>query len=408
MRVLKCSAVRAGCAVVFAAWACVSVRAAETAILPVQISPAVVPPDGHLELTYRWDARPMGGNYTVFVHVKNAKGATVMQDDHEPRFPLRTSNWSGAVSYMRRVALPAGLPDGKYRVFAGIYDRAGQKPLAAGPGVRAEGTVYEIGSFVVDAKAPRPPLDSDGPRTLDLHGYRMTFHDEFDGPLDVSADGPGTKWTAHTPYHGDFGDARFANPGADSPFVVKDGILAITARKMDGKWRSGLLCSVDPKGAGFAQQYGYFEMRAKFPRGPGTWPAFWLNGLKNLTDKGAMSFEVDIVEQYGHRPGGYHGGMIWWRPDHTHDGVGDQFFVADTMAGFHNYGFLWDEKTMRWFFDGVEVWRQPTPPEAKTPLYVLVNLALGGGWPIDRTPNPSVMLVDYVRVFAKKQGDVRR
>jgi beta-glucanase (GH16 family) len=268
--------------------------------------------------------------------------------------------------------------------------------------VRADGTVFEVGAFVVSAKAPRPPLDSAGPRTHDLRGYRMTFHDEFDGPLDVSASGPGTKWTAHTPYNGDFGAAGFANPGADSPFAVKNGILEITARKVGGKWRSGLLCSVDPKGAGFAQQYGYFEMRAQFPKGPGTWPAFWLNGLKNLTDKAAMSFEVDIVEQYGHRAAGYHGGMIWWRPDKTHDGVGDQFFVADTTAGFHTSGFLWDEKTMRWFFDGVEVWRQPTPPEAKTPLYVLVNLALGGGWPIDRTPDPSVMRVDYVRVYAKK------
>ena len=56
---------------------------------------------------------------------------------------------------------------------------------------------------------------------------------------------------------------------------------------------------------------------------------------------------------------------------------------------------------MVWYFDGVELWRQPTPPEAKVPMYVLVNLALGGGWPIDKTPDPSRMLVDYVRVYAK-------
>jgi hypothetical protein len=370
-------------------------------ILPAKISPAMLPPDGHLKVTYRWDARPMGVNCKVFVHVKNAKGETVLQNDHELPFPIRTSTWSGAVEYTRRFGLPPALPDGKYRVFAGLYDKSGQKKLAAGPGVRADGRTYEIGSFVVNAKVPRPPLDSAGIRTLNLAGYRMTFHDEFDGPLDVSAHGPGTKWTAHTPYNGDFGGARFADPGPDSPFAVKGGILEITARKVDGKWRSGLLCSVDPKGGGFAQQYGYFEMRAQFPKGPGTWPAFWLNGARTLTDKDAMGFEVDVVEQYGQWPGDYHGGMIWWRPDRTHDGVGDTFFVPDTTAGFHDYGFLWDEKTMRWFFDGVEVWRQPTPPEARTPLYVLVNLALGGGWPIDHTPDPSVMRVDYVRVYAK-------
>jgi hypothetical protein len=31
---------------------------------------------------------------------------------------------------------------------------------------------------------------------------------------------------------------------------------------------------------------------------------------------------------------------------------------------------------------------------------VLVDLAIGSGWPIDHTPNPSVMKVHYVHVFA--------
>jgi len=29
-----------------------------------------------------------------------------------------------------------------------------------------------------------------------------------------------------------------------------------------------------------------------------------------------------------------------------------------------------------------------------------VDLALGGGWPIDGTPNPSYMYVDYVRAYS--------
>ena len=34
-------------------------------------------------------------------------------------------------------------------------------------------------------------------------------------------------------------------------------------------------------------------------------------------------------------------------------------------------------------------------------LYLLVDLALGSGWPIDQTPNPSYLYVDYVRAYAK-------
>ena len=57
--------------------------------------------------------------------------------------------------------------------------------------------------------------------------------------------------------------------------------------------------------------------------------------------------------------------------------------------------FTWLGKEMTWHFDAVELWRQPTPPESKTPIYVLVDFALGPGWPTDKTPNPSGMLVDY-------------
>ena len=34
------------------------------------------------------------------------------------------------------------------------------------------------------------------------------------------------------------------------------------------------------------------------------------------------------------------------------------------------------------------------PPEDNKPLMVLLNLPLGPGWPIDKTPNPSTMEVD--------------
>jgi beta-glucanase (GH16 family) len=65
-------------------------------------------------------------------------------------------------------------------------------------------------------------------------------------------------------------------------------------------------------------------------------------------------------------------------------------------TGFHTYGALINPDYIHFYFDGVELWKAPTPPEATEPLYVMVDLALGGGWPIDQTPNPSHLLVDYI------------
>src|SRR5690606_22264058 len=74
-------------------------------------------------------------------------------------------------------------------------------------------------------------------KQLDLSGYRLTFEENFD-TLDVSAWGPGTRWIAHTPWYGDFGDAKFTDPQPGFPFTIKDGVLRIEARKgEDGKWR---------------------------------------------------------------------------------------------------------------------------------------------------------------------------
>ncbi|RYG83439.1 glycoside hydrolase family 16 protein, partial [bacterium] len=346
-----------------------------------------------------------------FIHVVASDGTMVFQDDHEP--PGGTARWSGSVAYTRRVWLPKTLGDGQYRIEAGLYERSpdgkgwSNLTLLAGPGVksRPDGH-YEIGTFVVDHRAPMP-RDSDRKPTLNLKGYRKTFDESFDGPLSVSARGPngprGTRWIAHKPDGQDFGDARFVDPDGAVPFLVRDGALRITASRDANGWRGGLLSTCDPQGRGFAQTYGYFEMRARFPKGTGTWPAFWMLQRDHLTRPDHPDVEIDVVEAYGHTPERVHTTLHLWRPEASggHVAWGDTFPVTDTTAGFHRYGVMWDARTIAWSFDGVELWRRPTPPEANSPMYLLVNLALGGGWPITETPNPSTMEVDYVRAYAK-------
>ena len=239
-----------------------------------------------------------------------------------------------------------------------------------------------------------------GAATLDLSHNALTFEDDFKY-LDASPHGPDTRWIAHTPWNGDFGDAAFDDPGPLGPFAASRQGLTITARKdAQGRWHSGLLCSMDKDGPGqhgFAQRYGYFEIRAKLPDGPGVWPSFWLIG----TQKQTSSAEIDVFEYYGQFPKGFHtvehvweGGKDRLHLDHVTD-VSPGFFTSK----FNSFGVLIDPDRTRFYLNREEIWDTPTPPEYRQPMYMLVDLALGGGWPLDKLESPATMAVDYVRVW---------
>lgn len=241
--------------------------------------------------------------------------------------------------------------------------------------------------------------------SLDLGDFSMTFDDEFH-KLDISAHGPGTTWIAHTPWNGDFGDAAFANPGPDGPFAVSAQGLAITATEgADGKWRSGLICSVDKDGAGqqgFAQRYGYFEMKAKLPTGPGTWPAFWLVG----TDKSKSAAEIDVIEYYGAFDRYFHSTEHVWvnGRDQRHLSYMEQVPPGLLSSQYNRFGVLIEPDQTSFYLNRQEIWSTPTPPEYRQPMYMLANLALGGGWPTDRLKSPEVMQIAYIRAYQRK-GD---
>ena len=243
----------------------------------------------------------------------------------------------------------------------------------------------------------------------DLAGYKLVFNEEFNDPLSVSGYEGGSKWIAHTPYGGDFGNARFTDPThSPSPFRIKNGTLEITAwkePKENNQWRSGLLSSMDRSGRGFAQALGYYEARLKLPDGPGVWPAFWLMGLGNLRTPKTSVAEVDILEEYGVKPWIAHQNVHVWNSDGSQaSATGNSSTCQGMTTGFHTYGALVNTDYIHFYFDGVEQWKTPTPAEAREPLYVMVDLALGGGWPIDQTPNPSHLYVEYIRVYAPPAG----
>lgn len=242
---------------------------------------------------------------------------------------------------------------------------------------------------------------------LNLSNYHLTFSDQFDS-INISSNRQGDDftWYNRTPWYGDFGSASFAGSDTNGTFRIVDGTLSIQAnQREDGTWTSGLISSVDPSGEGFAQQFGYFEMRAQLPAGEGLWPAFWLIGQERLDPASTYTAEVDVMEHYGVMPDSYTGKVHVWQRDgsggHEWAYARNHVEAGDLYAGFHTYGVLIEEDYTTFYYDGSAFWRTLTPEEHHQPMMILADLALGGGWPIDQAPDGAAMLIDYIRVYAE-------
>ena len=191
------------------------------------------------------------------------------------------------------------------------------------------------------------------------------------------------------------------NPNTTSvrPWNVSNGILTITASPADASiepsinnynYTSGLLTTENS----FSQTYGYFEMRAKLPAGQGFWPAFWM-----LPTTTSARPEIDIMEVLGKDT------TSLWQFSHPADASFDRPFnntVPDMSAGFHTYGVDWEPDKTTFYFDGQVMGVAPTAPDMNGPMFLTLNLAVGGTWggpPDATTPWPGNLQIDYVRAY---------
>ncbi len=250
--------------------------------------------------------------------------------------------------------------------------------------------------------------------SLDTSKLKLSFDDEFNS-LSLHSQG-GTWWTSfgsggglinHTLSRNSelevYVDPTFTGSGTTplgvNPFSVHNGVVDITAAKasaaVSGKiwgyqYTSGMLSTKTT----FAQLYGYFEVRAKLPAGQGMWPAFW------MVPAGGGTAELDVMEQLGSDPK-----TIYVTKHSQATGVatqqGDIVHTADSSTGYHTYGLLWDKTDLVWYVDGTEVDRMSTPADANVPMYMVLNLAVGGwkGAP-DPSKFPGTMSIDYVRAYS--------
>ena len=158
--------------------------------------------------------------------------------------------------------------------------------------------------------------------------------------------------------------------------------------------------------------YGKFEIRAKLPKGKGTWPAIWMLAATtplNWPDDG----ELDIMEEVGFTPN-----MIYGTAHNKlYNGAngkqkGGNVLIKDAQDSFHVYSIEWTGSQVTWYVDDNFYFTYSNPnggtdswPYLKD-FFMILNLAIGGNWGgqqgVDDSVFPQSMLVDYVRVYQKK------
>ncbi|MBC7651943.1 MAG: glycoside hydrolase family 16 protein, partial [Deinococcales bacterium] len=187
------------------------------------------------------------------------------------------------------------------------------------------------------------------------------------------------------------------------------GNLTITAKKESFSGRDYTSSRMITKGKG-DWLYGRFEVRAKLPKGRGTWPAIWMLSSDEGYGTWPASGEIDIMEHVGYDANNVHASVHTSAYNHTR---GTQKTASKIIPGatdeFSIYRIDWTPYAVRGYIDNVKYFEFinentgfTTWPFNKK-FFMILNLAVGGNWGgaqgVDASVFPASLVVDYVKVY---------
>ncbi len=189
---------------------------------------------------------------------------------------------------------------------------------------------------------------------------------------------------------------------------IENGHLIIEARKEQHGKNAYTSARLATKGKG-DWTYGHIDVRAKLPRGLGTWPAIWMLGSVTPL-KWPDDGEIDIMEHVGYNHGVIHASVHCKKYYHT---IGTQktgtMNVTDCSEAFHIYSLDWNAETITMLIDNKPYFTFQNEHSDQTawpfnkPAHLLLNIAVGGNWGgqkgVDASVFPQRMEIDYVRVY---------
>jgi beta-glucanase (GH16 family) len=249
----------------------------------------------------------------------------------------------------------------------------------------------------------------------DGSAYSCSFSDEFSGSALDSA-----KWSPITTAA--TGQRTGVECDVDTPDTLSVGgdSLTVTARRLkramncqspfgafDTNYTGGMITTSRK----FAQAYGRFEMRARFPKATvaGLQSSLWMYPQTLTYGAWPNSGEIDIAEWFS----GW--GTIVVPHLHYHGDVDDPYRTSYNCtvtdpSSYHTYALEWTPMSITFLYDGQtclqDVNWMPIGLLAPAPFDQPFNLLIGNGRgtgnnaPTADTPFPSTLQVDYVRAWS--------
>lgn len=242
------------------------------------------------------------------------------------------------------------------------------------------------GAVIAHRKQSLQPLGVGGEWLLDFEDNFTELNTAIWTPLRGFNSG-----TYNTPFNPTIEDAAYA---ADHVAVVNNElVLSATATPTLGTngttypYTSGVVNSEK----GYTFRYGFAESRIAVPSHKAWWPAFWMCAPNHWPP------EIDIAEFFNTPLDklGATANTHWHDSGNVHRQAGPLPYGSDIQdLAYHTYGMLWTPSYIQVFFDG-QAGPKITSGVPQEAMYFIYNLGLHKG----KTPAPTVMKVDYLRVW---------
>ncbi|SDL12515.1 glycoside hydrolase family 16 protein [Siphonobacter aquaeclarae] len=238
---------------------------------------------------------------------------------------------------------------------------------------------------------------------------KLVWSDEFDG----NGRPDPSKWTYEKGFVRNK-EPQYYTVDRTENARVENGMLVIEARKetdfSDGEQIPYTSASLITLGK-HAWKYGRFEVRAKVPKGLGSWPAIWMKGANYPGTKWPFCGEIDIMEFVGKDSSLVYGTVHYADSTGKYRMEGKKPSVGAPYDDFHVYALEWSEDHMDFYYDDLKYFtyelKKADNRTAGNPFqkefFLMLNLALGNpknlGGRLDDRILPVRFYVDYVRIY---------